>query len=215
MATRGRPPKPEASRKSEPVSIRLTSELRARLEAERTIADPPRTLSQEIEQRIRESFDFDKSIQKLLGGNDYHYWLLRIIAQQMVLLEYHTGRQFVKDRYTFNQVKLTINTILDCLKPAGRPAAPESLTKSGLSKAAVNEYGKGLALLALAPIELAPTQRQTMLVLPEFVDPIAASQHLSQLLNRSVINELNEIWRREQKPQTVSTAAAKPRRNQT
>jgi hypothetical protein len=215
MATRGRPPKPEASRKSEPVSIRLTSELRARLEEERTSADPPRTLSQEIEQRIRESFDFDKSIQKLLGGNDYHYWLLRIIAQQMILLEYETGCQFVKDRYTFNQVKLTINTILDRLKPAGRAAAPERLTKGGLSKAAVSEYGKRLALLTLTTIELAPTRRQTMLVFPEFVDPIAASQHLSPLLNRSVINELNEIWRREQKPRNVSTPAGKPRRKQT
>jgi hypothetical protein len=213
MAKRGRPLKPEASRKSEPVSIRLTAELRARLDAERTSADPPRTLSQEIEQRIRESFDFDKSIQKLLGGNDYHYWLLRIIAQQMALLEYQTGRRFVKDRYTFNQVKLTINTILDRLKPAGRAAAPEHLTKSGLSKAAVSEYGKRLALLALAPIELAPTQRQTMLVLPDFVDPIAAGEHLSPLLNRSAINELNEIWRCEQKPQTVSTIAAKTGRN--
>jgi len=82
-----------------------------------------------------------------------------------------------------------------------------------LSKAAVSEYGKRLALLALAPIELAPTQRQTMLVLPDFVDPIAAGEHLSPLLNRSAINELNEIWRCEQKPQTVSTIAAKTGRN--
>jgi hypothetical protein len=212
MPKRGRPSISETLRKGAPVGIRLAPELRARLEVERTSADPPRTLSQEIELRIRESFDLDKSMQKLLGGNDYHYWLLRIIAEKIACLEYQTGRRFVKDRYTFDQVKLLINTILDRFKPAGRAVAPKQLTKSGLSKAAVSKYGKGLALLALAPIELAPKQRPKM-VLPDFVDPIAASQHLSPLLNRSVIDELNEIWRREQKPQTVSTTAAKPRRS--
>ena len=213
MAKRGRPLKPEASRKSKPVSIRLTSELHACLEAERTSGDSPRTLSQEIELRIRESFDFDKSTRKLLGGNDYHYWLLRIIAQEIAFLEHQTRRRFVKDRYTFDQVRLAINTILDRLKPAGRAAAPEHLTKT-FSRAVVSEFGKRSALLALAPIELAPKHRQTMPVLSDFVDPIAASEHLSPLLNRSVINELNEIWQRDQKLQTVSTTAAKPRRSQ-
>ena len=119
MAKRGRPLKDEASRKSEPVSIRLTQELYSRLEAERMSADPERTLSQEIDQRIRESFDLDKSIKKELGGADRYYWLLRLVAQDIVFLEHQTGRGFMENRFTFDQVIAVINTILD-LRPCRR-----------------------------------------------------------------------------------------------
>jgi hypothetical protein len=209
MPKRGRPPKDEASSKSKPVSIRLTPELRTRLEAERTSAAPERSLSQEIELRIRETFDFDKSMQKLLGGSDYHYWLLRIVAEQIVSIEYHIGRQFLKDRFTFDQVKSAINTILDHFKPRGRSSPPERLT-SVFEEQAIREFGKRLALLALVPIALAPKHRENVLVLPDFVDPIAASQHL--LVRKNPIEELNEIWERERRPEE-RTGSTKPRRS--
>src|SRR4051794_38467950 len=108
--TRGRPPKDEASRKSEPVSIRISRGLRGRLEEERTKAVPERSLSQEVELRLRESFDLDKTVKQLLGGPE-HYWLMRIIAQQIAVIEHQTGRAFRKDRYTFDQVKGCIETL--------------------------------------------------------------------------------------------------------
>jgi hypothetical protein len=207
MPKRGRPPKDEASRKSEPVSIRLTPELRNRLEAERTSADPQRTLSQEIELRIRESFDLDKSIKELLGGAD-HYWFMRFVAQQLIIMEHQTGRKFLKDRFTFDQVKDSINTILDYYKPRGASSPPEHLTQ--LPEGAIRELGKRSALLMLSSLKLAEMRRDNLLVLPDFVDPIAASQHLP--MRKNPIEELNEIWQREQKL-AVRTTAAKPRRS--
>jgi hypothetical protein len=196
MSNRGRPRKPESARKSEPVSIRLTPELRARLEEERTKANPAQTLSQEIEMRLRESFDFDRSMQKLLGGHDYHYWLLRVIAEVIVSIEYDCKRQFVNDRYTFDHVKYAVDTILDRFEPEEISSPPEHLARV-LEEQATKEFGKRRALLALVGIELAPKHRGNVLVLTEFVDPIAASKHLAPLIRKPVIKELNEIWERE------------------
>jgi hypothetical protein len=197
MARRGRPSKPEADRKSEPISIRLTPGLRDRLEKERTKVEPPQTLSQEIEARIRESFELDGSIHQFLGGYDYHYWLLRVIAELIVLIEHELGRKFVNDRFTFDQVKLAINTILDRFEPGGISSPPELLTRI-LDEQSINELGKVRALMSLVGIELAPRHGKNMHVLEDFVNPILASKHLAPLIRKPVIKELNEIWLRKQ-----------------
>jgi hypothetical protein len=209
MAKRGRPLKDEASRKSEPVSIRLTPELRSRLEAERMSADPERTLSQEIDQRIRESFDLDKSIKKELGGADRYYWLLRLVAQDIVFLEHQTGRRFMEDRFTFDQVIAAINTILDHFKPPEASSPPERLTGL-LDERAITLLGKRTALLTLSQLELAKMSDGDLLILPDFVDPIAASRHLSQWMQKSAIAELERDWRRTQS--AAKNAATESRR---
>jgi hypothetical protein len=208
MAKRGRPLKDEAGRKSEPVSIRLTPELRTRLEAERMSADPERTLSQEIDLRIRESFDLDLSIKKTLGGADY-YWLLRLVAQETVFIEHQTSRRFVEDRFTFDQVKAAINTILDHFKPPGASSPPERLTAL-LDERAITLLGKRAALLKLTQLELAKMSSGDLPVLPDFVDPIAASRHLSRWMQKSAIAELERDWRRTRS--AAKTAATKSRR---
>jgi len=208
MAKRGRPLKDEASRKSEPVSIRLTPELRSRLEAERMSADPERTLSQEIDQRIRESFDLDKSIKKELGGADRYYWLLRLVAQDIVFLEHQTGRRFMEDRFTFDQVIAAINTILDHFKPPGASSPPERLTGL-LDERAITLLGKRTALLTLSQLELAKMSDGDLLILPDFVDPIAASRHLSQWMQKSAIAELERDWRRTQSAARIATTKSR------
>jgi hypothetical protein len=207
MAQRGRPPKDEASRKSEPVSIRLTPDLRARLEAERRDADPERTLSQEIELRIRESFDFDKTKQQLLGGND-HYWLMRLLAEQIASIEFQTAHYFLDDKFTFDQVKTAIITVVDHFDPPGVSLAPECLTGL-LDEEATTELGRRLALLALSQLELAQL-RSDLQVLPDFVDPIAAGRRLGAYMQKSAIAELNDIWQR--KNSAPKSATTKNRR---
>jgi hypothetical protein len=199
MPKRGRPSKNEASRKSEPVSIRLTPDLRARLEAERTSADPQRKLSQEIELRVRESFDLDKSIKKLLGGAA-HYWLMRLVVQQLIVVEHQTGRKFLEDRFTFDEVKAAINTVLDHYRPPGTSSPPEHL--ADLPERAKKELGKRSALLTLSSWKLAEKRRDNF-VLPDFVDPNAGAQHLR--LQKNPIEELSEIWQRERNPPMKST----------
>jgi hypothetical protein len=193
MSNRGRPRKPEAVRKSEPVSIRLTPELRARLEAERTEADPPLTLSQVIEARLRESFELDNPIQKSLGGSDYHYWLLRIIAEVILRIEQHCRRQFVNDQFTFEHVKLGINTVLDRVGPQGIASPPEWMARM-LEEQVIKELGKWHALFALSPIGESRKPQPRAFGSPDCVDPIAAGKYLFKLIRRPVTDELFEFW---------------------
>ena len=217
---RGRPPKDEATRKSEPLSIRLTPELRARLDEERMSDDPARTLSKEIELRIEESFDFDKAVEQQLGGSDLYYCLLRLVAQQINIIEHQTGRRFVENRFTFDQVKAAINTILDHFKPPGASSPPEFLTGL-LDERAITLLGKRAALLALAQLEIAemsaerkivlrsiPVKREEdsrknsgdLLVLPDFVNPIAASRRLSQWMQKSALQNWSKIGAERRRP---------------
>jgi hypothetical protein len=210
MAKRGRPPKDDAIRKSEPISIRLTSDLRARLEDERKDKVPERTLSQEIEQRIRESFDLGQTIKQLLGGAD-HYWLLRVVAELIVSIEYQTGRHFLKDRFTFDQVKTAINTVLDHWKPSGPSSLPERLNVH-FDEPTIKALGKRSALLSLTGLELGHT-RGDVPVLPDFVDPIAASRQLPTV-RKSAFAELNKDWQRTQaeaKTATTTKSRRKPK----
>jgi hypothetical protein len=207
MAKRGRPLKDEASRKSEPVSIRLTPELRTYLEAERMSVDPERTLSQEIELRIKESFDFDKSIKHLFGGADL-YWLLRLVAEEIVLIEHWTGRDFLTDRFTFDQAKDAVDTIFDHFKSPGVSSPPERLTIL-LDERMIKTLGKRSALLELAQLELADMRSGDILALPGFVDPSAA-RHLSGRMQKSAIAQLKDDWRRTQA--AAGTVTAKSRR---
>jgi predicted DNA-binding protein len=202
---RGRPPKSEATRKSEPVSIRLTPELRARLDEERMSDKPSRTLSQEIEMRIEESFYFDNRLKQLLGGADYYYFLLRILAQQIAFIEHQTGRRFVEDPFAFDQVKAAIDTILDHFKPPGPLSPPEHLT-SVIDERSITLLGKRAALLALAQLEIAKMSSGDLPFLPDSVNPNAASRRLFQWMQKSALAELEEDWRQ------TTAIARKPRR---
>ena len=199
MKKPGPRPRDADAKKSVHVGLRITPQLHQRLSAEAEKSE--RSLSQEIETRIRESFDFDKSIQELLGGNDYHHVLLRQFAEVVVLIELQTGLNYVEDRFTFDLVKTAINTMLDHFKPPGRSSLPERLgdLKELVGEPAIKELGKRLALLSLVPIELRLKHGQNLIALPGFLDPNIASRHLSRLMRKPVIEELNEIWRREEK----------------
>jgi hypothetical protein len=122
---RGRPPIDEAIRKSEQLSIRISASLREKLEA--SSKQTERSLSQEIEARLRLSFEENQiRIDEFCGQENY--WLFRIIANQIRTLEKVTyigeHRLWWDDPYLFKQVKILINTILDYLKPKGRAVTP-------------------------------------------------------------------------------------------
>lgn len=70
MKRKGRPPLPEKDRKSEPVGLRFTSGLRAKLEKARRSrqGDIEPSLSQEIEIRLRKSFETERKITTPFGG---------------------------------------------------------------------------------------------------------------------------------------------------
>jgi hypothetical protein len=184
--------------------------LRARLEEERknTAPEPERTLSQEIELRIRESFDFDKSKWQLLGGTR-HYWLVRLVADVIVQTEYQTGRRFLSDRFTFDLVKNAIATVLDHSRPAGMSAPPEHLIAL-LGEEATKTLGKNIALLALAAIELAPMHGFDLPVLPDTFDPNAAARRIPAM-RKSAVEELNKSWLRSKAAAKTTTTKSRRR----
>src|SRR5690349_5265821 len=90
---RGRPPMPAESRKRNNLTMRLRDETRAALE-ERAAANG-RSLSEEIEVRLEQSFD------PALGGARTAA-LLRSLAAIVELEGY--GDEWLDDRYAFNEV---------------------------------------------------------------------------------------------------------------
>ena len=131
MATkRGRPSKPTAEKKTAHAGFRLAAPLYERLVA--AAAADSRTLSQEIEARLRLSFDKDQKEVDRFGGQT-NYWLLRIIAHQIPIVEKlahpeapreNPPSRWWEDPYTFQQVKILIDTLFDCFRPNGQAITP-------------------------------------------------------------------------------------------
>jgi hypothetical protein len=126
MARTGRPPKNPDERKSEPVSIRLTPQLRARLDEARRTVSPERSLSEEVELRLRQSFEFDQKLTALFYGRR-NFTVMQMSAQIMHDIERDTQKSLWEDAYTFGQCQAGIKTLFDYLKPRGRKRPPKVL----------------------------------------------------------------------------------------
>jgi hypothetical protein len=128
---RGRPKLKDEDRRSEPVSVRLTPALRKQLEEARRSPDGDNTLSQEIELRLRRSFNIDGEIAKKFGTPGA-YAFARMIADGIETVEilcsssaHDDVRRWLDDRFTFDQVVMMINELLSLLRPGGRSMKPK------------------------------------------------------------------------------------------
>ena len=86
MARRGRKPKGEYVGKTKVFSTRLRADTKSALG--RAAAKSGRSLSQEVEHRLRRSFDEDRDLFERFGGRE-NYALLRLIGS---CLEYNSSR---------------------------------------------------------------------------------------------------------------------------
>ena len=125
MARRGRPPRGEHRDVRERVSVRMTTELKGRLEAEARKSD--RSLTQEVESRLRDSFEKDDRVTREFAGDRETLGLLRLIGQAVRVLQAETGQTWIKDRYTFDQVRRAVPALLDSFKPAGESRLPDDM----------------------------------------------------------------------------------------
>jgi hypothetical protein len=154
MAKRGRPTGP-AGRKSAQLSIRIAPDLRAKLEAVVRADESGRSLSQEIEARLRLSFGEEQRRQDEFGGPTT-YWLFRILAGQIGGIEHDTGHRFWKDRYTFEEcIELVVDTFKP-LKPSGRRKVPKDLEDFPLGKHRAAESWVLLTLVVKGDLDLGP-----------------------------------------------------------
>jgi hypothetical protein len=125
---RGRPRLNEQDRKTEPVGIRLTKELRGLLEDARGRSGA-RSLSQEIEARLWSALTAEKEIEKRLGGPTTSAFL-SIVADGIIAIQTHfDGEHWLDDPFVYEQVREMLGKMLDRRKPRGRRVLPENIRR--------------------------------------------------------------------------------------
>lgn len=145
MAKRGRPAKTEAEKKSEPVSLRLAPDLYQQLKDAADQAD--RTLGQEIQARLKLSFDDRQKVAEF--GGLTNYWLFHEIAAGIGLIQDRTGHEWWSDRYTFDACYALLLRTWERFKPRGRSTPPKGIPDDAAA------LGGRVASAVLAPLELA------------------------------------------------------------
>jgi hypothetical protein len=133
MGKRGPAPKGEYANKSAVLSTRITSDLKNSLAS--AAKSSGRSLSQEIEYRLRRSFDEDRNIFDLFGGRQL-YAIFRIIPR---LAELHGARRddWLHDPYLFDQTLRSVNAVLEQFRPHGevsRGAGPRAEANSPIQQ---------------------------------------------------------------------------------
>ena len=114
------------------LSTRIHASTRKALE--RAAAENKRTLSREIERRLRRSFDDDAKITELLGGREL-FGLLQIIASSLTVVgdfafSTRAGRlgasgEWLNDPYAFDQALQAVVAVLEAVRPPGDPSPPD------------------------------------------------------------------------------------------
>ena len=141
MSERGRRPKGEFRNKLATISTRVTSDTREALEV--AAAKSGRSLSQEIEWRLRRSFDEERKIMDNLGGPE-SYAFLRLIAQSIDMTARQAGViatlvrghpvHWVNDPYVYDQAVKAVHVVLEAFRPAGDRARPKIEGSAGKNK---------------------------------------------------------------------------------
>lgn len=181
MGKRGPQPKGGYSEKSGTLSTRITGALRDQLK--RSAAKSGRSLSSEIEHRLRASFDYEARIEGIFG-NRIIYGMLRAAGSAMATTAEQAARvvkgarreakddsHWLDDPYVFDQATKAARVILELFRPAGSPARPPLPVPEGMPKAAAQAreaqiyglgegitWGPGAALHLLRAIRDAPNE---------------------------------------------------------
>lgn len=181
MGKRGRPPKDEASKRGVQVSFRVTQELRGRLEAARAEGEPKRSLSQEIELRLRRSFELDREIKERFGGPSL-YWIFRIIADDIRIIETLADAKWFESRFAYDEIKCYLEVVLGRLRrPRGRYRLPRQWVMSE-RHFPPGAWGRGVARQSLFMLETALRDPNALDRMPRArcaVDPFEASSPLA------------------------------------
>jgi hypothetical protein len=186
----GRPPKNDADRKAAHLSIRMSAKLRELLEA---AADGERSLSQEIELRLRQSFTAVEETERRFGGPGTTSFL-EIIANCIEEIEFACGSEhhWFDNQFMRDQVSALVNVILDHLKPRQR-AVPRQL-RLWADQSIINNLGRDQGLRVLSEIKeefAAASKRRTLDELP----PVLI-RHAATPLGRRIRGSVRQKWLR-------------------
>jgi hypothetical protein len=156
MVQRGRVPKGEYANKSKVLSTRIREDTRKALENAALASG--RSLSQEIEYRLRRSFDEDRKLIEVFGSRK-NYGILRMISSVMDLSGNlaNPEKTWLEDPYAFEMMKTSVSLVLDAIKPIGEPVGIVSGVEDQTSMArleAHNKTARFLQIMASAEREL-------------------------------------------------------------
>ena len=119
MGKRGPAPKGDYSDKTEVFSTRIRPDLKQRLQT--AAAENGRSVSQEVERRLRRSFDDDLVAVETFGSRRNRA-LMKMIAQSIetVWSPETPDADWLSDPWSFEQVVQTVNRVLEAARPQGR-----------------------------------------------------------------------------------------------
>jgi hypothetical protein len=142
----GRKPQGEFTGKTATFTSRITPELRLALEQE--AAQNRRSLSQEVERRLRDSLEMPKRIQQDWYGPQ-NWALAKIVVELADTVEAVTDEKWLKSAFAFQALKTALEVILDRLAPDGPVTTPKQVEES--AKQLEKVLGPGTAEQAMRP----------------------------------------------------------------
>lgn len=135
MAKRGRKPKGEFEGRTAVYSARLTPETKAALEE--AAARSGRSVSQEVEMRLRQSLESEMAIQQNFGGPD-EYAVAQLVAKTLQITGHVAVARcqrtegaskephWLHNPDAFGDCRVAVNAVLDAIDP-GKPPPPERM----------------------------------------------------------------------------------------
>lgn len=122
----GPAPRGEFEHKRKTLTTRITEETRTNLE--KAAEESGRSLSQEIEFRLEQSFQKQFAVDAAFGSK-LRYRQMQILGMAINLIEEQMGGTWQRDEDTFQQVRDGVITFLETLGPMGlNPLARKRLT---------------------------------------------------------------------------------------
>ena len=156
MATTKRAPKADLAKRVDrrkTTSTRITPETRAQLEA--ASAHSGRSLAQEIEFRLEQSFKTEEQARDIAAqtagaiygsfGSFPTFQAMRLLAEAISLTENRTGKSWETDPNTFEAVRRTCGHIFQVFRPHADSAARSGLFELGTAVTEAEHLGAEVA----------------------------------------------------------------------
>lgn len=206
---RGRKPKGEYSDKAATIATRVTAELRSQLDI--AAKENGRSLSQEIEDRLRQSFA-EKTAREAFG-DPKAYAFFRMLHAAVDELQYlqEPGPSWLDDATRYDEAARTLRNMAVHLRP---PGSPKKLSKKDQANSDGRTHAAAFIVLNRAalsnPSRMATSYERMHLDFPDLKEryrptPTFDARWLSALAAQTDVENWKQRWT------ATSPGAAKPR----
>jgi len=172
-----RPRKDNAAKRGKVLTTRVDEALHDSLRKAST--EGARTISQEIQMRLRTSFNTDAAIEAQFGS-PFVYVTARMVAEDLNTIAAIAGGDWFQNRFAFDEAKAYLQMLLGAFRaPPGIRQVPDSLKPFYERAPAGSSLGRYLAKTQLLMLDLArrDPERAARLAVPppRYVDTVRAA----------------------------------------